>query len=61
MDAVIGFIIVALIGYFIMMCPKLGKGCFRWCDVGKGLLGVGITNILALLIKGGIQPVAIKV
>ena len=61
-ESVYGFVIVALIGFFIVTSPMLGKGkCFDWCDVGKGLIGLALTSVVSLLIKGAVQPVKVVV
>jgi hypothetical protein len=60
-EAVYGFVIVALIGFFIVSSPLLNKnaGCFNWCDVGKTLVGLALTSVVSLLIKGAVQPVKV--
>ena len=52
MERILAFAIVALIGYAIMVYDKSKPDCFKWCDVGKGLLMWATTELTVYLIKG---------
>ena len=59
MERLVALALVMILGYYIMSEPQLGNGCFNWCDVGKGMLGLAITNITILLVKGPAKSVRI--
>ena len=56
-NTVLGFVIVALIGFFIISSTSGGAGCFTWCDAGKVLLMWGLTELAVYAVKGGVMPV----
>ena len=56
-NTVLGFVIVALIGFFIISSTSGGVGCFTWCDAGKVLLMWGLTELAVYAVKGGVMPV----
>lgn len=58
MDLLVAFVIVGLVGYFVMT-NKSKPGCFAWCDVGKALLLWGMTEAVVYLIKGPLVSVSI--
>lgn len=55
-NTVMGFMIVALIGYFIAF-NNTEDTCFTWCDVGKTLLLWGLTELAVFAVKGGVMKV----
>lgn len=52
MDLLVAFIVVAVIGYMIMVSDKSKPECFAWCDVGKGLLMWSLAEATTYMIKG---------
>lgn len=59
MELVIAFVIVAIIGYFIMTGDRSKPGCFAWCDVGRALLLWGMGESINYMIKGPIMKVRV--
>lgn len=59
MELLVLYAIVAIVGYYIMSEPSLGNGCFSWCDVGKGMFGLALANLLTISIKGPVPSVRI--
>ena len=57
MELVLAFVIVAIVGYFIMIRDRTNQKCFAWCDVGKALMLWGITELVIYTVKGPISNV----